>query len=610
MAAPVASPLAPSAAAAPAAGTNCTDGGGNVYFFVNSLRNGPADRVVVYGKSCDQVLVGDWDGDGVDTLAVRRGNRYYFKNSVSGGNADRVITYGRTGDDVLVGDWDGDGVDTLAVRRGNRYYFKNSVSGGNADRVITYGRATDQVLIGDWDGDAADTLAVRRGNRYYFKNSVSGGNADRVITYGRATDQVLIGDWDGDRTDTLAVRRSATYYVKDTLAAGTADATFTFGRAQDYAMVGDWDGDGRDTLAVRRTAGAMPATAGGQLDILKAPGNISDYVSSGAATQVGFAVGEADELGTGWASNAVNAMPFRHSSVATTIRDGDEIQTTAYYDPRGRLVLARRDVTRGEPWTTSVTQYTGNVLDAHNSISLAVSGDGYLHVAWGMHAKPMQYARSTQPWSLQLGAVTPVTGQHEAYVTYPEFHSQSDGDLFLLYRDGGSGNGNLVLDHYDAKRGRWLQVQSNLIDGESSQMNPYWQATVDSQDRLQVSWVWRSTADVSSNHDLSYARSTDATGTKWERSDGRAYSLPISERQAEVITRIPQNSQLINQTSMTVDGDDRPWIVSYWQPLATGPVQYMLTHLGQDGWEVEDTGLRSTSFVLSGGGTKSIPAAR
>ena len=239
VAAPVASPLAPSAAAAPAAGTNCTDGGGNVYFFVNSLRNGPADRVVVYGKSCDQVLVGDWDGDGVDTLAVRRGNRYYFKNSVSG------------------------------------------------------------------------------------------GNADQVIAYGRATDQVLIGDWDGDRTDTVAVRRSAIYYVKDTLAAGTADATFTFGRAQDYAMVGDWDGDGRHTLAVRRTAGAMPATAGGQLDILKAPGNISDYVSSGAATQVGFAVGAADELGTGWASNAVNAMPFRHSSVATTIRDGDEIQTTA-----------------------------------------------------------------------------------------------------------------------------------------------------------------------------------------------------------------------------------------------------------------------------------------
>jgi hypothetical protein len=34
-----------------------------------------------------------------------------------GGNADIELTYGRAGDTVLVGDWDGDGSDTLGVRR-------------------------------------------------------------------------------------------------------------------------------------------------------------------------------------------------------------------------------------------------------------------------------------------------------------------------------------------------------------------------------------------------------------------------------------------------------------------------------------------------------------
>ena len=61
-----------------------------------------------------------------------------------------------------MGDWDGDGRDTFAVRRGNAYYVKDSISDGPADRVVFYGRADDQVLVGDWDGDGRDTFAVRR----------------------------------------------------------------------------------------------------------------------------------------------------------------------------------------------------------------------------------------------------------------------------------------------------------------------------------------------------------------------------------------------------------------------------------------------------------------
>ncbi|WP_418606417.1 hypothetical protein [Georgenia sp. SUBG003] len=70
--------------------------------------------------------MGDWDGDGTDTFAVRRGNAYHIKNSISGGPADRVVYYGKAGDEVVVGDWDGTGGDTLAVRRGNVYHVKNS----------------------------------------------------------------------------------------------------------------------------------------------------------------------------------------------------------------------------------------------------------------------------------------------------------------------------------------------------------------------------------------------------------------------------------------------------------------------------------------------------
>ncbi|WP_418606722.1 hypothetical protein [Georgenia sp. SUBG003] len=128
------------AAGAPATAKGGEIGGsGQLYLFSDDLGT-VASRQLVYGTVLDRVVAGDWDGDGRDTLAVRRDREYHFKNSLSGGDADRVVAYGRAGDVVLVGDWDGDGRDTLAVRRGSTYFFKNDLSGGEADRVMGYGR--------------------------------------------------------------------------------------------------------------------------------------------------------------------------------------------------------------------------------------------------------------------------------------------------------------------------------------------------------------------------------------------------------------------------------------------------------------------------------------
>ena len=225
---------------------------GKWFYVSNDWTASEASIEFAYGRVNDVVLVGDWDGDGADTLAVRRGHTYYFKNSLVGGQADVELRYGRDDDVVLVGDWDGDGVDTLAVRRGDTYFIKNDLTGGQADAVINYGRDADEVYAGDWDNDGEDTLAVRRGDTFFVKNTMTGGNADVEFHYGRASDEVFAGDWDGNDGDSFALRRGHTWFMKNDLAGGNADLVLNYGRTGDDAFVGDWDGDEIDTPAVRR----------------------------------------------------------------------------------------------------------------------------------------------------------------------------------------------------------------------------------------------------------------------------------------------------------------------------------------------------------------------
>ena len=240
-------------AVAPASATGDAVGGAGNEYFLNDSFTGAANHVFTYGEPGDTVLVGDWDGDGSDTLAIRRANTFFVRNSTSSGTADRVFSYGDPGDTVLVGDWDGNGTDTLAVRRANAFYVKNSVTTGTADRTFVYGDPGDIALVGDWDGNGTDSLAVRRGGSYFVKNTLTTGTADSAFNFGDPGDTVLVGRWSrGQLGDTLGVRRSNTFYLRYSLTSGRADAVFGYGDPGDTAFVGDWNGDGIDTLGVRR----------------------------------------------------------------------------------------------------------------------------------------------------------------------------------------------------------------------------------------------------------------------------------------------------------------------------------------------------------------------
>ena len=308
-------------------------------------------------------------------------------------------------------------------------------------------------------------------------------------------------------------------------------------------------------------------------------------------------------IAKGWANNSVNTVVFRRNSV---VSHGDT-QYVAFYDNNRYVTLAKRRRGTGK-WEIQKSRYQGNAHDAHNSISIMVDGDGYVHLSWDHHGHQLRYCQGIAPGSIELTDEMPMTRSKEEQVTYPEFYRLSNGNLLFLYRDGKSGAGNLIINHFDVDSRQWSQRQSPLIDGEGAQ-NAYWQLCTDDHGTVHLSWVWRETGDISTNHDIAYAKSTDE-GISWKRSTDQVQPLPISVANAEYACKIPQEHELINTTSMCADSVGRPYIATYWRPKGTEVPQYHLVYHDGAGWQTQQITTRTTSFSLSGRGTKAIPISR
>lgn len=323
---------------------------------------------------------------------------------------------------------------------------------------------------------------------------------------------------------------------------------------------------------------------------------------------------DAYETNAGAAFSKVHETAFAGSSINVVAGNRQplvshgEFQFVGFYDDDGRLMLGRREHGT-DAWETVPTGYRADVADAHNTVSLGVDGDGYLHVAWNHHNVPLHYVRSVAPHSLELGEREAMLGADESRVTYPQFFPLPEGDLLFLYRDGGSGDGSLVLNRYDRRERNWRRVQDRLIDGEGER-SAYWDLTVDVSGTLHLAWNWRETPDVASNHDLAYARSSDG-GQSWTRSDGSAYVMPITASTAEYALRISQGSNLMNPPAVAADASGQPYIANYWSSQeGVVPRFHIVLHDGDAGWRVLEGPEAAEPFTLSGMGTKRPPWSR
>jgi rhamnogalacturonyl hydrolase YesR len=304
-----------------------------------------------------------------------------------------------------------------------------------------------------------------------------------------------------------------------------------------------------------------------------------------------------------FAGSSVNVV----AGLQHTLFTSGDLQYAAFYAGDGTLALAKRRLGSDE-WEVRRTEHRGRVANAHNTVSLAIDGAGYLHVAWDHHNNRLNYARSVAPGSLELGPKQPMTGQREDRVTYPAFMRLPDGDLLFFYRDGSSGRGNLVLNRYATSASLWSQVHGSLIDGEGER-SAYPAITVDGSGTVHLAWVWRRTPDVATNHHIAYARSKDG-GLTWTSTSGAPLALPITAAGAEYAVRIPENSSLMNGPTLAVDRDGHPAIANYWKPAGSDIPQYHIVRHNGSIWRVRQVTNRTTPFTLAGASTKRPPLSR
>ncbi len=161
---------------------------GFVYLrFSNS--QGVADLEFFFGDPGDVPLVGDFDGDGRDSVSIWRASeaRVYVINELGEagkglGSAQYSFSFGNPGDAPYVGDFDGDGIDTVGLYRESTgfVYFRNANSSGAADSSFFFGDPGDRIVAGDWDGDRRDSLGVYRAStgRFYVSLENAAGPAD------------------------------------------------------------------------------------------------------------------------------------------------------------------------------------------------------------------------------------------------------------------------------------------------------------------------------------------------------------------------------------------------------------------------------------------------
>lgn len=215
---------------------------------------GTPETVISLGDANYQPVVGDFDGDGDDDLALFRDGHWHVDFEGQGRQRlpPEIAFFGEAGDLAVAGDWNGDGRDTQGVFRNGTWYLDLTGNGFSVDdSVFGFGRAGDKPVAGDWNGDGKDEVGVFQDGRFILDVGAPGFQDEvpicRLACFGLPGDFPLAGDWDGDGRDTPAVFRNGLLYRDDVGDGYNGELPIVLSATQGVPVAGNW-GNGWRTI--------------------------------------------------------------------------------------------------------------------------------------------------------------------------------------------------------------------------------------------------------------------------------------------------------------------------------------------------------------------------
>ncbi len=220
----------------------------------------------------EHVMVGDFNGDGVDDIVGRVSHNGDWWVGLSNGDGTFTNTKwtrwstGVTWTDVMVGDFNGDGMDDIIgrVQSNGDWWIGSSTGTGFTNAKWTRwstGVTWTDVMVGDFNGDGMDDIIGRASHNgdWWIGSSTGTGFANARWTRwstGVTWTNVMVGDFNGDGCDDLVgrVQSNGDWWVASSTGVGFTNAKWTrWSTNVDWldVMVGDFGGDGSDDLVGR-----------------------------------------------------------------------------------------------------------------------------------------------------------------------------------------------------------------------------------------------------------------------------------------------------------------------------------------------------------------------
>lgn len=199
----------------------------------------------------------------------------------------------------------------------------------------------------------------------------------------------------------------------------------------------------------------------------------------------------------------------------------------------------------------------------HTQASLAIDGDGFIHLFYGMHTGPLRYRRSYVAGNPALGFVQMwPDAMFHGYYTYPNLTTAPNGDIYLGIRDYPDGE----FYRYDVKNKKWSFVGHYAREKQTTVYPDHFVA--DNEGNVHIIWEWAAGGAQAARHKGSYALYNPGDNTFY-RADGSAYAgIPIVTETADIFQPLEGGEQFAHgvhgyqSAKMTLDGQNRP-IIAY-----------------------------------------------